>query len=138
MSEESEQGVDNNQIEPLPTSRIVYTTAVVGVAGSAISAALVSLIFGLGFLFGGLLAVGNFLWLKRSVGSIFDDVAAGEKPVFTGSRYFGRYLTLGLILAVVYLVDFVPIVAVLAGLSSFAAAILIEGFFRIFNSFLSK
>jgi len=49
-----------------------------------------------------------------------------------------RYAVFGLVLAVVYLTNIVPIIAVLLGLSSFAFALTIEGFIRIFSSFFNN
>ena len=58
--------------------------------------------------------------------------------LFLAGRAFIRYLTFGAVLAVIYLSKAVPMVAVLLGLASFAAAIIFEAFIRIFYSFSNK
>ncbi|MDQ2746225.1 MAG: ATP synthase subunit I [Acidobacteriota bacterium] len=119
--------------------RILWTMAAVVVGGSVAGFIFVSRQFGTGVLFGGILSLINYWWLKISLKKLFDAVIAhGEKPGFLAVRYFGRYATLGVILAIVFLTQTIPIVAVLLGLASFALAIMIEGFVSLFSSFFKK
>ncbi|MCY7345651.1 MAG: hypothetical protein LH614_05455, partial [Pyrinomonadaceae bacterium] len=70
---------------------------------------------------------------------IFDStVAHGEKPRFLAIRYFSRYLTLGVILAIIFLTDIFPIIAVILGLASFALAIMVEGLILLFSTFFKS
>ena len=128
--------------EPLPPAlshrRILMTMAAVAVFGSAAGYVFISLPFGLGVLFGGILSLINYWWLKVSLKKLFDAaVADGTPPRFLAVRYFARYLTLGVILTIVFLTHSVPVVAVIAGLASFALAIVIEGLIRLFSSFFN-
>ena len=111
----------------------------VAVASGIAGFVLVSRQFGLGVVFGGVLSFINYYWLKVSLKRLFDNaVAHGEKPRFLALRYFARYVTLGGILTVVFLTKTVPVVAVILGLSSFALAIVIEGFIRLFSTFFKS
>jgi hypothetical protein len=47
-------------------------------------------------------------------------------------------LILGTVLTIVFLTETIPVVAVIAGLASFALAIVIEGIIRMFSSFYKK
>ncbi len=140
MSENSEQGIDEQNVEPLSHKRILILMASAAVLGSVLSAIFISLNFGLGVLVGGALSLLNYYWLKRSMKVIFDKAIAGNEqpPRFLAGKYFLRYLVFGALLTVIYLTKAVPIVAVLLGLASFALAIIFEAFIRLFNSFSNK
>ena len=140
MSENSEQGIDEQNVEPLSHKRILILMAGAAVLGSVLSAIFISLNFGLGVLVGGALSLLNYYWLKRSMKVIFDKAIAGNEqpPRFLAGKYFLRYLVFGALLTVIYLTKAVPIVAVLLGLASFALAIIFEAFIRLFNSFSNK
>lgn len=94
----------------------------------------VSTRFGWGILVGGILAFANFFWLDRSTRLIFDNAVAGIMPSLLAVRYILRYVALGLILWLIYRIDFVPVVAVLLGLSAFAFAVVADGMYGIFRS----
>ena len=129
--------IEQSTVETLSHRRILTEMAAVIVFGAAGSFIFVSAIFGIGVLIGGSLSLVNYYWLKQSLKSIFEQAAAGEKPQFLGARYFLRYLTFAVVLAVVYLTKTVPVIAVLSGLASFALAIIIEALFRLFSSFFN-
>jgi len=135
---------DNIQIkQSTPPSishrRILWTMGLVAVFGGLAGLIFVSPQFGLGVILGGVLSFVNYYWLKISLKRIFDNaVAHGEKPRFLAVRYFTRYLTLGGILAIVFLTETIPVVAVILGLSSFALAIVIEGLIRLFSTFFKS
>jgi ATP synthase I chain len=133
---------DSSQTEPMPPAlshrRILVLMATVAIFGSVAGFAFVSAEFGLGVIFGGVLSLINYYWLKVSLKKLFDAaIAHGEQPRFLAVRYFARYVTLGAILTVVFLTHTIPVVAVIAGLASFALAIVIEGFIRLFTSFFN-
>ncbi len=139
MSDTSEPiAVEQENFVPLTHRRILIVMAAVAILGSLLGFVFVSGLFGLGVLIGGVLSFVNYYWLKRSLKKIFEQAVGGEKPRFLGLRYLFRYLILGVVLTIVFLTETIPVVAVIAGLSSFALAIVIEGFIRIFSSFFKK
>ncbi len=128
--------------QPTPTvishRRILWTMGAVALFGSLAGFIFVSWQFGLGVILGGILSLINYYWLKISLKKIFDQAVSGSKPRFLAVRYFARYLTLGVILLIVFLTKTVPIVAVILGLGSFALAIVVEGLIRLFSSFFNS
>jgi len=119
---------------PISNRRILWIMAVVIVLGSIASFIYVSQLFGLGVLIGGILSFINYFWLKSSLKKMFVETAEGEhKPHYSAARYISRYLTLGAVLGIVFLTHTVPIEAVVLGIGSFAFAIIIEAFIRIFS-----
>ncbi len=119
--------------------RILTMMAAVAIFGSAAGFLFVSASFGWGVILGGFLSLINYWWLKVSLKKLFDAaIAHGTQPRFLAVRYFARYATLGLILTIVFLTHTIPVVAVILGLASFALAIVVEGFVRLFSSFFKK
>ena len=140
MSDDSDI-VITEQPAPPPIShrRILWMMGLVAVVASLAGFIYVSWQFGSGVVLGGVLSFINYYWLKVSLKRLFDNaVAHGEKPRFLAVRYFARYLTLGAILTIVFLTHTIPVVAVILGLSSFALAIVIEGFIRLFSTFFKS
>ncbi len=140
MSDDSDI-VITEQPAPPPIShrRILWMMGLVAVVASLAGFIYVSWQFGSGVVLGGVLSFINYYWLKVSLKRLFDNaVAHGEKPRFLAVRYFARYLTLGAILTIVFLTHTIPVVAVILGLSSFALAIMIEGFIRLFSTFFKS
>lgn len=90
--------------------------------------------FSIGVLIGGAFAYLNYFWLKKTLQHVFLIASEGETPRIFGAGYILRYVAFGLFLGLIYLSDFVPIGAVIFGLASFAFAIVIEGFLRIFST----
>lgn len=139
MSDESDSVTAEQQPPPISHRRILWTMGLVAAVAGLTGFIFVSRQFGLGVILGGILSFINYWWLKVSLRRLFDSaVADGQKPRFLAIRYFGRYLTLGAILTVVFLTKTVPVVAVILGLSSFALAIVIEGFVRLFSTFFKS
>ena len=138
MSEDSDN-VAVEQPAPISHRRILWTMAVVSVLGALAGLIYVSWQFGLGVALGGVLSFINYYWLKVSLKRIFDSaIAHGDKPRFLAVRYFSRYLTLGAILAIVFLTETIPVVAVILGLASFALAIVVEGLIRLISTFFKS
>jgi len=135
MSENSEQGNSEEVIQPISHNRILVLMAAAAVLGGILTALFVSPNFGFGVLIGGALSLINYWWLKRSLKVVIDGAIAGGAPHFLAGRALIRYAAFGVILAILYLSKAVPMVAVLLGLASFAVAIILEAFIRIFNSF---
>ena len=138
MSDDSDN-VTTEQPPPISHRRILWMMGLVAVVAGLAGSIYVSRQFGLGVIFGGILSLINYYWLKVSLKRLFDNaIAHGEKPRFLAVRYFGRYLTLGAILTIVFLTHTIPVVAVILGLASFALAIVIEGFIRLFSTFFKS
>jgi len=138
MSENSEQGFEEQNVPPLSNQRIFILMAAAVGLGSVLSLIFVSLNFAVGVVIGGVLSLVNYYWLNRSLKSILDNAVEGGTSHFIAGRAFLRYVVFGAILAVIYLSKAVPIIAVLLGLASFAVAIILEAFIRILSSFSNK
>jgi hypothetical protein len=87
-----------------------------------------------GVLFGGALALVNFLWLDRSLAAVFKAATEGVKPRFLAVRYILRYVVIGVVLLGIYLTDALPVVAVIIGLASFAFAVVFDGLISILRN----
>jgi hypothetical protein len=107
--------------------------AAVIVFGTIAGLIFISASVGFGVLIGGLLAYANYFWQKHSIKAIFDRAVHGHKPRFLALRYLLRYVALGGVLTLIYFTQTVSIFAVIFGLSSFAAAVMIEGLTSTFR-----
>ena len=86
-----------------------------------------------GLLLGGALSFLNHRWLRRSLRAVFGGAAeAGRRPRLNAARYVLRYFLVGSIVALAYMLDLVSIAATLAGLCSFAAAVMAEAFIQLY------
>ena len=97
----------------------------------------VSLIFAewsvtIGLIIGGILSFVNYYWLKFALKSVFANVVEGEKPKFLIGKYLLRYVAVGTVIILVFLTKVISVVAVIGGLLTFAAAVIIESFILIF------
>jgi ATP synthase I chain len=140
MGEETDSNAVRQETPtPISNRRILWMMAMVVIFGGLATLIFVSRLFALGFFIGGVLAFVNYFWLKASLTKMFVETAEGEhKPRYSAARYITRYFTLGAILTVVFLTHTVPIGAVILGLASFAFAIIIEAFIRIFSFFFRR
>ncbi len=125
-------------VQPITHRRILTILAVCAAVGTIIGFVFHSAQFGFGFLIGGILSFINYYWLKISLKKVFDSAEADEKPRISATKYLLRYVVFGGLLVLIYLTKLVPMMAVILGLASFAFAILIEAFIRIFSSFFNK
>jgi hypothetical protein len=89
--------------------------------------------FGLGVLFGGALAFLNYYWLKRSTAAIFEKAASGASAAFVSLRFISRYIAVAVVILAVHFSGAMPAVAVIAGLSAFAIAVVVDGLISIFR-----
>ena len=139
MGDEFEpSGSADTDAHPPSNRRILWVMFFVGIAGAAAGAAYISAGFGVGVLIGTAFAFLNYIWLQRSLKTIFAAAAAGEKPRMLVGKYFLRYLVLGLAVAVVYIAGWVPIASLILGMAAFGFATVIEGFIRVFSSIFSS
>lgn len=132
MSEDFKPPTAEDAPPPISHTRILWIMAIV-----LIVAIIVSLIFArwqvtTGLVLGGILSFVNYYWLKFALKSVFDKAVEGEKPRFLVGKYILRYFAIGAVIVLVYLTHVIPVAAVIGGLLTFAAAILIESFILVF------
>lgn len=119
--------------EPAAVERRIFRGMCAAVAVAvASSAALFPWRTTTGLLLGGLLSLLNFHWLRTSVATMFGSAAPGARATWRLSRYVLRYVVVAAVVVAAYALDLVSLVAVLAGLCSSAAAVLIEGFTQLY------
>jgi hypothetical protein len=80
----------------------------------------------IGVLLGGLLAWINFRWLDSSTRAIMMDPLTATTSILA-VRFVLRYVMIAAVLLVVWYYDLLPVVAVIAGLASFALAVVFRG-----------
>ena len=132
MAEDIEPTGELAETAPPPThQRILWIMAFLGIAGGIVGFAVESFAFGLGVVIGTALAFANYYWLKSSLRKIFDAARSGERPRMLAGKYFLRYIVLAIIVAVIYIADLVPIVALILGLAGFGFAVVIDGIIRM-------
>ncbi|HEY0324166.1 MAG TPA: ATP synthase subunit I [Pyrinomonadaceae bacterium] len=109
-----------------------------GMIASVVVAVLISVIIApwrvtTGLALGGVLAFFNHHWLRASLKSVFGNAAqAGRRPKLGASRYILRYFIIAAVVASAYMLDIVSIAATLAGMCTFAVAVMIEGFTQLY------
>jgi len=134
MSDEFEPAAEKQQLTTPPSNdRILVILGILGIAGTVAGTIFVSFNFGLGVLIGSVLAFVNYYWLQRSLKTIFAAAAEGEKPRMLAGTYFMRYIILGVVIAIIYAADLLPIVAVILGMAGFGFAAIVEAFIRVFS-----
>lgn len=131
-----EEPVDNRSsgVTPLSHTRLLILMALVAAVGTVIALTFFSSRAGIGFAIGGVLSLVNYLWMKRSLRMAFGETEDGVGQSFAGSGYLMRYIAFASVIGAIYLLDWHLLVPVILGLSSFAFAVVIEGFIRIFRS----
>jgi len=122
---------DDKGVPTITDRGILTIMAVLVVIATIVGFIAGGLRIGVGVLFGGLLAFVNYFWLDRSTKAVFqpDAVTTGS---FLALRYIGRYLVMGAILLAIYWTEVVPVEAVIAGLGTFALAVVVLGIASIF------
>ena len=125
--------IPDQDVMPPSHTRILVIMAVLGLLGGIAGMIFGTVGFGFGIIFGTVLAFGNYFWLKASLKRVFAEAAAGEKPKVSALRYLTRYLVLGIVIAVIFVSNILPIVPVILGLAAFGFATVVEGFIRIFT-----
>jgi hypothetical protein len=118
--------------------RILFEMAAIIVVAAMIGAVFGSVRFAVGVFIGGLLAFGNYFWLRKSTGSLFERVASGGTTGWPAVGFLLRYVTIGLVLLGIYFSGVLPIAAVILGLASFALAVVVDGTISIFRSSFKK
>ena len=124
-------------IDPMPPThnRILVIMAVLGVLAAGAGAVFQSISWGIGILFGIVLAFANYYWLRYSLRKVFEAAASdGERPKISAIRYILRYLTLAAIVALIFAMDILPVVPVILGMAGFGFAVVVDGIIRIFSN----
>lgn len=132
--------VDSEAKDVMPIShrRVLVLMAILGIAGGIAGAFFVDIRSGAGFLAGTAIAFGSYFWLKHSLNKVFESTEDGAKPKISAIKYIARYFTLGIVVALVYATDIVPIISVLLGMAGFGFAVMADGLIRIFSSFSNR
>jgi hypothetical protein len=114
---------------------ILAAMAILVMVGTVLGIVIKGPMFGLGVLFGGVLAFVNYFWLERSTRAVFDQRAAGSAGLMA-AKYILRYVVIGAVLLAIYLTGAFPVAAVILGLAAFAFAVVLQGLKSIFFSSL--
>ena len=134
------ESVQVDDIEPTPPThnRILVIMAVLGVLAAIAGVIFHSISFGIGILVGIALAFGNYYWLRYSLKKVFAEAAEGERPKISAIRYILRYITLAIVVAIIFALGILPIVAVILGMAGIGFAVVVDGIIRIFSSAESR
>jgi len=124
---------DSSTVATISHRRLLIEMAVLVALGTMAGFVFGGTRFGFGVLFGGALAFLNYYWLKRSTAAIFEKAFAGSTGSFVSLRFISRYFVLGLVILAIYFSGMVPVTAVIAGLSAFAIAVVVDGLISIFR-----
>lgn len=120
---------------PISHTRILWIMAIVSLAAATGCLIFADWSVSAGLMLGGILSFVNYYWLKFALHSVFEKVVDGEKPNFLVGKYILRYFAIGAVIIIVYLTKIISAAAVIAGLLTFAAAILIESLILVFIHF---
>src|SRR6185436_11157915 len=106
--------------------RIFRTMAVATGLSVAVSAVVGPWRVTTGLLLGGLLALFSHRWLKNSAAAAIQLSTAGARPQLRLAQFVLRYVVIAAVIFSLYTLDLISLPAVLAGMSSFVVAILVE------------
>jgi hypothetical protein len=139
MSEQSDPAIEEPQpAASISNRQLLIEMAAIIAIGTILGFFAVSLKFAIGVVIGGGLAFLNYLWLRRSLRSIFELAAAGGRPGLMAGRYILRYVVIGLALLVIYLTDAASVAGAVLGLASFSLAVVFAGIANIFSGLFKK
>ncbi len=91
-----------------------------------------------GLALGGGLSLLNHHWLRAAIAAAFGSSVAGSRPKIRIARYVLRYFIVAASIAAAYSLNAVSLPATFLGLSSFAAALLFEGFMQIYFAIVNR
>lgn len=118
---------------PAITNRgILIMMAAVAALSTLAGFVFVGVRFGLGVIFGGILAFINYLWLDRSTRAMLGQETAMATTGILAMKYFLRYAAILALLVLIFWTDVLPVTAVVLGLSAFALAVVVQGLRSIF------
>ena len=106
-------------------------------------AAVVSVPFGqwritTGLLLGGVLSLLNHYWLISSTTAAFKVAVHGAKPQLSLIHYILRYFVIAVVVYAAYKLNLVSLVATIAGLCSFVAALFAEAFREFYFAIIRR
>lgn len=133
MGEELDPLTTSDQPKPIRHRGILIAMSAIAVLASALGFAFGGSRFGLGVIFGGILAFANYFWLDRSTRAIFAENATASTAILA-LKYILRYAVIGGIVFLIYLTGAFPVAAVILGLAVFAFAVVFEGLKNIFTT----
>ena len=133
MGENLDPLITDSGVKPISHRGILVVMAAVAIAGALLGFVLQGTRFGVGILFGGVLAFINYLWLERTTRLVFENTAVSSAG-WLAAKYILRYVAIGAVLLLIYLTGVLPVTAVIAGLAAFAVAVVIQGLMNIFKS----
>ena len=118
------EGVANGNLEARVFRSMIIASGL-AVLGSAL---FLPWRFTTGLLLGGVLALLNHHWLRRSISAALNIDVVGQRPKLKAAAYIFRYFFLFAVVALAYQLNIVSLPATLAGLCSFVAALFVEAF----------
>jgi hypothetical protein len=132
MGEESEPLTTEAELRRSNRGILVVMVGVV-----LIAAVVAELLYGasaaVGVLLGGALAWLNFRWLDSSTRAMMITPELATTPILA-MKYVLRYVLIGVVIFGIWYYDLLPVAAVIAGLASFAIAVVLRGLKSIFTS----
>lgn len=87
----------------------------------------------IGVVLGGVLAWLNFRWLDSSTRAMMTTPELATMPILA-MKYVLRYVLIAAVIFGIWYYDLLPVAAVIAGLASFAVAVVLKGLKSIFTS----
>jgi hypothetical protein len=118
--------------------RIFRTMAIATGLSVAVSAMIGPWRVTTGLLLGGLLALFSHRWLKNSAAALIQLSTAGGAPQFSIAQFLLRYIVIAAVIFAAYTLDLVSLTAVLAGLSSFVVAMMVEGLREFYFAIIER
>lgn len=91
-----------------------------------------------GLLVGGLLALFNHRWLKRSAGAAIELSIGGAVPQLQLAQFILRYVVIGAFVFSLHQLDLLSLPAVLAGLATFVVAIFVEALREFYFAIIQR
>jgi ATP synthase I subunit len=118
--------------------RIFRTMAIVTGLSVVVSAVIGPWRFTTGLLLGGLLALFSHRWLKNSAAAMIQLSATGGTARLRLVQFLLRYVVIAAIIYATYTLNLVSLPAVLAGMSSFVVALLVEAFREFYFAIIER
>ena len=118
--------------------RIFRTMAIATGLSVAVSAVIGPWRFTTGLLLGGLLALFSHRWLKNSAAAMIQLSATGGTAQLRLAQFLLRYVVIAAVVYSVYTLDLISLPAVLAGMSSFVVALLVEAFREFYFAIIER
>jgi hypothetical protein len=118
--------------------RIFRTMAIATGLSVAVSAMVGPWRFTTGLLVGGLLALFNHRWLKKSAAAAIQLSTSGGAPQFRVAQFLLRYVVIAAVIFATVEFDLVSLPAVLAGLCTFVIAMMVEAFREFYFAIIER